>query len=349
MASAPQIAHPEIDVSAGPAAEARGRTYLRYFLLACIIPVIGYMAAFPLVCSRSYEQWGETQWGPELEFPYAAGTPDADVVIFGDSSAFLGIDPRIVNAQLGIRSVVLPSTVGSLPVIGDGPLREYLAHHSKPKLIVLYFSAWNLDYQHAAKVRLFEGEEMMMRHARPGEIARFTLQHPLEMAEFPLRLYSSFSSKMVTAILHHQSRTHDIAAGLGHAPYIEKFGPLTDLCRIPPAFLNQRGDSSVEELRKKYESPGTQVMVYLAPIPDCTNSRGMRGRSFAALNAAPPAVLPARNFAADIYYAHIRTPSVPVASRVFADALEQRLELVAPELLRANHLATSAAPFPVGR
>ena len=198
MASAQQIAHPELDRASGTTTDRGRRSYLRFLLLASVLPLLGYFAAFPLVCSRSYEQWGETQWGPELEFPYASGTPNADVVIFGDSSAFLGIDPRIVNAQLGIQSVVLPSTVGSLPVIGDGPLREFLAHHRKPKLIVLYFSAWNLDYQHAAKVRLFEGEEMMMRHASPKDIAHFALQHPLEMAEFPLRLYSSFSATMVS-------------------------------------------------------------------------------------------------------------------------------------------------------
>ncbi len=338
MASAQQISPPEVDGLHGSASKGPGRTYLRYFLLACILPLIGFVSAFPLVCSRSYEQWGETQWGPELEFPYAPGTPDGDVVIFGDSSAFLGIDPRIINAELGIHSVVLPSTVGSLPVIGDSPLRSYLAHHQKPKLIVLYFSAWNLDFQHVSKGRLFEGEEMMMRHATWGEVAQFTLHHPLEMAEFPLRLYATFGPKMVSAILHHKDRTHDIATALGHAPYIATFGPLTDLCRIPRSLLDQHGDSSVEELRRKYAADGTKVVVYLAPVPACTNSGAMRSRSFADLGAKPPALLPPSYFAADIYYAHVRPPSVPMASQFFARALQQELQQVAPELL---HTAAS--------
>ena len=338
MASAQQLAFPETDAHVD-APFAPKRRYLRYLLWATLIPMLGWIAAFPLVCSRSYEQWGETQWGPVLEFPYEAGTPDADVVIFGDSSAFLGIDPRLINRQLGINSVVLPSTVGSLPVIGDAPLRVYLAHHRQPKVIALYFSAWNLDFTHTAPGRLFEGEEMLFRHANAGEIARFELRHPIELIAFPIRLYSTFGSKMVMEILHHKSRAQDTLTSLGHAPYVEPFGPLDDLCRIPSAYLKQFGDQTVRELRARYQKPGTQVMVYLAPVPRCTNSSALRDRSFAALDAAAPVTLPPTNFADDPYYAHIRPPSVPLASELFADALEQELQRSAPQLLPRNNAA----------
>ena len=338
MASASQIATPETEVVAGESRGRDKRTYVRYFLLACVIPLLGFVVAFALVCSQSYEQWGETQWGPELEFPYAPGTPDADVVIFGDSSAFLGIDPRLLNARLGIRSVVLPSTVGSLPVIGDAPLRAYLSRHEQPKVIVLYFSAWNLDFNQGTKGHLFEGEEMLVRHASRAEIVRFALRNPFEMAEFPFRLYSTFGPKMVTAILHHQDRTQDIAAGLGHAPYIESFGPLNDLCRLPPALLKQHTAASVAELKQRYTTPGTQVMVYLAPVPRCTNAAPVNGMRFADLGAAPPKLLPPTYFAADIYYAHIRPASVPLATDVFADALQQSLHTAAPGLPKGSPL-----------
>src|SRR5579875_2859422 len=173
MATAQQIVRPKTEVPAQVAPGPDKRRYAQYFLCATVIPLLLWVAAFPLVCSRSYEQWGETQWGPVLEFPFEAGTPDADVVVFGDSSAFLGVDPKLVNAELGVRSVVLPGTVGSLPVIGDAPLRAYLEHHKKPRLIVLYFTIWDLDFSHMAPGRLFEGEEMMLRHGSAAEMARF--------------------------------------------------------------------------------------------------------------------------------------------------------------------------------
>lgn len=350
MASAQQIAPDQNALNASsPAHNGERRSYVRFFLFACILPLIGFVSAFPLVCSRSYESWGETQWGPELEFPFAPGAPDADVVVFGDSSAFLGIDPRLVNAELGIRSVVLPSTVGSLPVIGDTPLRAYLAHHKQPRLVVLYFSPWNLDFSRTAKGRNFEGEEMMLRHASLGEIVRYELQHPIQFFAFPIRLYSTFSSKMVTAILHHKDRTKEIAAALGHTPYVEKFGTLTDLCRLPSDILDQRKDETVRELRQRYERPGTQVMVYLAPVPRCTNVRSLQVPSMAALQAAPPALLPPTDFAGDPYYAHVLPHAVPESSHVFAQALEQKLKQIAPELLHLHPPSALDAGSPLGK
>ncbi len=343
MASAQQLVpmeeHTVADVPFSPSK----RQYVRYLLWTMVVPAILWVAAFPLVCSRSYEDWGETQWGPVLEFPYEAGTPDADVVVWGDSSAFIGIDPRLVNRQLGIASVVLPSTVGSLPVIGDEPLRAYLAHHRKPRLIVLYFSPWNLDFSHMAPGRLFEGEEIMLRHGSRGEILRYELQHPLELLAFPVRLYSTFGSKLILEALHHKSRAREAFASLGHAPYLEPFGPLEDLCRLPATYLNQTSSRTVEDLQRTYRANGMQVMVYLAPIPNCNNSGALRQRGVPALGAEPPRLLPPTEFAADRYYAHIRPPRVPVASAIFADALRARLEQVAPELLAKAGAAAAQA------
>lgn len=335
MATSPQVEH------GSSAQEARDRfgierpRYLHYLLWSLLLPVIAWGLAFPLVTSKSYEQWSQTQWGPVLEFPYEQGTPNADVVIWGDSSAFLGIDPRLINARLGIHSVVLPSTVGSLPVIGDAPLRSYLSRHPKPRLIVLYFSPWNLDFTQTAPGRLFEGEEMMMRHQSWQEIFRFDLRHPLELVSFPVKLYSTFGSKMVMAILHRQSRAQETDAALGHAPYVEPFGPLSNLCRIPSEFAKMTSERSVEELRQRYQTPGTEVMVYMAPIPNCVDSGAVHNRSYAALGAVPPSLLPPTYFAADTYYAHIRPPSVPESSALLANALKARLQQIAPQLLQA--------------
>ncbi len=336
MSTTQQVVSPAKDLLTDTMATSPRRRYLRYFLAFSIMPVLVWLSAFPLVCAKNYEQWSESQWGPMLEYPYLTSTPNADVVIFGDSSAFLGIDPRLVNAQLGIKSLVLPSTVGSLPVMGDSPLRFYLAHHQQPKLIVLYFGAWNLDFAHLTTGRVFEGEEMMMRHGTWGEILHYELRHPLEFLEFPLRVYSSFGQKMVTAILLHRSRAKDTFAALGHAPYTELFGSLTNTCRFPQDFLDRTGQQTVADLKQRFQTPTTQVMVYLAPIPNCTNSADIRNRNVSSLGAAPPALLPPTDFAADPYYAHISPPFVPDATQAFTDALRQKLQTVAPELLHSN-------------
>jgi hypothetical protein len=71
----------------------------------------------------------------------------------------------------------------------------------------------------------------------------------------------------------------------------------------------------------------------MAPIPNCTNSGTMHNRSFSAVDAAPPKLLPPTDFAADPYYAHIRPPAVPQATQLFTADLKRKLEQIAPQLL----------------
>ncbi len=320
------------EARAEPATASVGRSpggprLARYLALVLVIPALFYPFPFLIATSASYEHWATAQWTPMLEYTYDVRGQNADVVIFGDSSAFIGIDPHRLNAELGVQSVVLPDTVGSLPVTDDGPLKAYLAHNAAPKLLVLYFTAWDLDFTRIATFRRFEGEEMLLRHGSRGEIARFALRHPTEMLVFPFRLYSTFGPKMIRAALHHVNREQGTAEALGHADYNLGFPPLGPSCTLPAEYRTEAGAASVEALVQRYTTPTTRVLVYLAPLPDCKGSAEVTGRSYAALGAAPPRTLPARFFADDPYYAHILPPHVPDATEVLADALKAQLDL----------------------
>lgn len=301
------------------------KRFLRYLLLLLLIPAIFYPFPFLIATSASYEHWSTSQWGPMLEYAYSTQPQNADVVIFGDSTAFIGIDPRILNEKLGVRSLVLPDTVGSIPVTGDLPLRTYLAHNRPPHLLVLYFSAWNLDFAHIAKFRLFEGEEMLLRHGSRHEIVDFTLHHPTELLVFPFRLYSTFGPKMITAALHHVNREQSTVQALGHADFTAAFPLLEPSCVIPADYLTDTGSASVQALVRRYTTPETRVMVYIAPVPDCTNSAAVTRRVFPALHAASPQALPAPDFAGDAYYAHVLPPFVRASTLQLANALERDL------------------------
>ena len=303
------------------------RGFARYLFLLFMVPLLFYPLPFFIATSASYEHWSTSQWGPMLEYAYDPAPKNADVLIFGDSSAFIGINPKILNARFGIRSVVLPDTIGSIPVTRDAPLRTYLAHNPPPRLLVLYFSAWNLDFDHIAKVRQFEGEEMMLRHETPSEIAHFTLHHPLEILRFPFRLYATFGPKMIAAALHHVNREQTTADSLGHADFNDtNFGALQPDCNLPATLLSGIRTDSVEELVRRYTTPQTRVAVYLAPVPDCGNSHALEVRSYAGLHATPPRSLPASDFVGDRYYAHTIPSAVPAVTAAFAEWLTPVLE-----------------------
>lgn len=300
--------------------------YGKYLLCVLLVTVLLYPLPLLLVRLPSYERWATSEWGPMLEYSFDTRPKNADVVIFGDSSAFLGVDPRIVNAQLGIHSIVLPDTVGSIPVTRDEPLRSYLAHNPRPRLIVLYFSPWNLDFEQTAKGRLFEGEEMLLRHMSWHDIARFERRHPLELPEFPFKLYSTFGPKIVMAALHHVNREEATAQALGHADYTEPFPPLQQNCVIPSEYLSHKTTASTQDLIRRYSTAETEVMVYLAPIPNCRNSRDFAQHAYGDLRVDPPQLLPSEAFAGDPYYAHLEPSSVATASLLLGDALKKHLQ-----------------------
>lgn len=305
-------------VSRGPA------PFRRYLFWFFSFMVVAYLASFPLIRSNAYTRWRGSQWGPMLEYTFTPGKRSVDVLIFGDSSAFIGIDPRIVQAQLGLKVVLLPSTIGSLPIIGDIPLRRYLATHAKPRLLVFYFSPWNLDYNHATRVRFFEGEEMMLRHGTAHEIAGLVLRHPAEFLYFPFRFYNAYGWGILRSIFRHSPPAVSVETALGHMDDNDPVPALANTCKFPTRLLEDKSEASLEELAGAW-SGKVPVLVYIAPIPGCRNVDAALKRSFSGLGAASPNVFPPGDFVGDPYYAHLRPDAVPVASHLLAAAVQRQL------------------------
>ncbi len=283
---------------------------------------------FLLVTVRafSFERWGLSKWGPVLQYSFDA-RQDADVLIFGDSSAFLGIEPKSINSGLKVKSLVLPNTIGSLPITGEISLQSYLARNRPPKLLVLYFTAWDLDYRQTAGSRvLFEGEEMLLHNGSWQEIFAFARHHPLELLAFPIRFNSTLGLSLLRKAVRQSKREEETSEALGHVDYAEPYPPLPSGCAYPPDLLSSSADASVKALIRRYTTSQTEVLVYLAPMPDCQGASVISTRQpLSLLRVAPPAVLPAANFAADGLYAHPLPGAVFATSRIFQSWLADRI------------------------
>lgn len=312
-----------------PAPAFSRRQFARSLGWLLLIPATVYLFTFPLVMipRLGFSHLGVSKFGPVLDYGFEARHVDADVVIFGDSSAFIGIDPRIVQGALGLKTVVIPNTAGSLPVIGVMPLERYLAHNRPPRLLVLYFSAWNLDYNDPRRQDLlFEGEEMLFRHGSWPEIASFARRKPLEVLTFPLEVYSTLGWNNLKYALHHRNGEQEAYALLGHMDYTFPFPPMPTPCKLMANGVGSSGDASVRALMSTYRDRGMRVAVYLAPIPGCTDTEVVLQHRFRSLDATPPVVLPPSWFVGDNSDAHIRPGQVPANSRLFAAGLRRWLQ-----------------------
>ena len=321
------VTQAEMDEQAGTMAATRPVPFVAFMAWLLGPPTVLYLLMFVLVLSPSarFERWGPTKWGPILQFAFDA-KEDADVLVYGDSSAFLGVDPRMVNAALHVHTVVLPNTVGSLPITGQMSLERYLARNKPPRLLVLYFTPWDMNYEAPASTRgFFEGEEMLLRNGSRAEILDFIWHHPMEFLAFPLRMNSMLGVHLVRTILRGEDRERQTAEALGHVDYTEPYPALRAPCAFPEANVREQVEDSVQADVRRYTTAQTKVVMYLAPIPDCRGAEAIRRD--AGVRHTAPLVLPVEMFASDGLFAHPLPRAVPEVSSLFVDFLRRQMAM----------------------
>ena len=289
--------------------QTRATRWLKTFAIACVFL---YLLPLALVRIPSFEEWGGSPFGPALDYPYALPRTDADIVLFGDSSALIGVDPRILSKSLSLKAINLPNTAGSLQVLGQSGLDLYLSRNKAPRLIVFYFAAWNLDYAHAPLGHhLYEGEEVLMHHGTLRQIVDFTRAHPLEMLDFSRRFYSTNLPRTIRTILKRQHPATDVAAGKGYFDPLLNRPPLPAPCTIPPELTHPVATDTIRNLLSSYRNAQTQVAFFVAPMPACTNIAEMTSRDYSQLSPTGLHCMPVADFKQDFAYVHLRPAAVP--------------------------------------
>jgi hypothetical protein len=170
---------------------------------------------------------------------------------------------------------------------------------------------------------------MLFRHGAPTEIAAYVRHHPLASLEFPLQLYSVAPHASLAAFLHHQNRAAVVERTQGHVD-AQAAGHLDASCILPLRLTSAAGIASMQQLAARYRTPQTQVLVYVAPVPSCTNLRAMVAIPFATIDAEPGQYLPATSFMDDNNYAHVDPAAVPLVTHLLEIPVAQALHLSAP-------------------
>jgi hypothetical protein len=232
-----------------------------------------------------------------------------------------------MEKNLGLKVINLPNTMGSLPVVDDLSLRLYESHNRPPKLIVVYMSSWNLNYMHPWGPRLFEGEEMLLRHGTWPEITHFATRHLEETFNFPFRVYSGLGPHVIADLLHPSHAIPEIVARRGHEINDLPVGPLSSDCTLPQVLIEEHRTFSVQSLISKYSTPQTKTLLYLSPVPGCQNASALLNSIQANNNlpSAPPAILAPGDFSNDNMFAHVRPNAVAASTDLLIQAIRSRL------------------------
>lgn len=303
----------------------------RYFVVLFAVPLLLSPLPFFLVRLQSYGQFSKNPRFYVLDFAFKTARQNADIVIFGDSSAYSGLDPKQMSAALRAKVLNLPSNLNALPLDDDFALRRYIEADRPPRLIVFYFSPWNFDYgrEDFDYDRLYEGMEMLMRHGSVSDVLAFFTAHPRAALLFPYMFYRLNLTAAPSEREMSLQQAQQVTATNGHA---DSPGVLhaRSTCVIPSNFIESIRFDWVGKMGEKYRTPQTQVLFFAAPIPNCTNAQAVIDRSASALPAAPPKTMPASLYVDDNWYSHLYAAGVPQATQSLIDAVRPLLASSTP-------------------
>ena len=171
------------------------RGFGRYLLSMSVLLLVMYCVPFYVVRRADFDAMANTPYSIPLNSAFQIAGENADVVLFGDSTVLHGIDPSQMSQELGVKVINLPNTGATLRVMDDLSLRRYLAGNRPPRLLVLYFAPWDMDYMHTElPIGTYEGREVLAHQGTAAEILTYVRSHPAESLEFPFQFFLANSS-----------------------------------------------------------------------------------------------------------------------------------------------------------
>jgi hypothetical protein len=242
-------------------------------LATALLLVAGLFHAMKVVRQPGY---AETAGDPAIQLQDSAFTlrdTPCDILIYGDSTANVGIDPRVITAQTRLTACNIATNRPDVDDLGTLPLDAFLQHNPKPKLLVLQYgpevfyrakSPWEHNGPYTPLLILSrdlpqsQALPIMLRH--PAETTQFVL-YILQNELFPRKLDRDKLDRQFHYALQHAAESHG---------QLDLNLPAETACRAPALALNGPLDTAwPHQLHQRYEAIGIPVLIRAAPIPAC--------------------------------------------------------------------------------
>jgi hypothetical protein len=208
-----------------------------------------------------------------VPFPYIADTgygsklqhADCDIVIDGDSTALVGVLPRIIEQRTGLKTCNIAEVAGIKMLNGMVVLDDYLAHNRRPQYLVFVFAPENLNPPSQwTFISDFEGWFYRVRFHRDAAFWQHSLRFPdatFANVELAFRNGIEWLPKrpLPPALAHER----DLNGG-----HVTEPGTSLTHC-VGFTIYRQPDPTWLSSLRSTYGVGGTQVLIDAMPMPPC--------------------------------------------------------------------------------
>jgi hypothetical protein len=250
------------------------RLYARYLLPLILVPLLLPVAAVLIVPTAWFARHSGISYLLTVAYGPTLRDTNCQVVIYGDSTAMLGIDPERVRQLTGLTTCNIAEYMGITMLDGTRLVDQYLAHNQRPRYLIFNYAPEDLnpDQQYDnTNIHLFEAITYALR--QPGRGAKLLLGHPGEFFDWSCRGLRMAAERLVTKpfesvptkpfspeIQYLRNRTvsrmvPDDARALSSCSYVSK--------------ASAPDKNWIEFLRSKYGRDGTTVLIDATPIPAC--------------------------------------------------------------------------------
>ena len=294
-----------------------GRKAFWYSLPMLLSPVIVIAAAALIIPTQWFALHSGSTYLSNIGYAQTLHNKDCQVLVYGDSAAMVGIDPRIITAKTGMSACNIAEFAGVSILSGTLPLDLFLKNNPRPRYLVFFYAPEDLDLQsQRAVVPLFEATTWRMRQPHRLSLLLHSMAHPDEFVAWAgqgLRL--AIGGLGTQAMKPEVSNMRDSTLGL--FPMEGKsLAACADLTSRPGTSRPDR--TWMSGLRSRYGVAGTTVLVDVMPLNSCDSRLGFFKTELSGLTDNEVTTLPVSLFV-DAH--HVSQQGVAALSNLLADQL----------------------------
>ena len=247
--------------------------FRRYLALVLLLPLAAFLLTFPLAASQTFLHISRRSLWHATHYRFVQpAQQNCDVVIAGDSSGMIGVDPHVIQARTGWTTCNLGLPYVSTALAGTRVLDDYLAHNRPSRFIVFHLSNNHLRRPALDEDNgIVDGWLMVDEHFPSGEKLRIFLGHPLDSLRFVSAVWKEFLD--TTPILRPDwsgaAAREDMARQQAERGWLAQAGTAAEVvCGWQDRDI--RADRGyLDALIRHYSRGPTRAVIWANPARDC--------------------------------------------------------------------------------
>lgn len=244
----------------------RTRRLVFYLLPFLIFPLILFGLALAIVPTHWFAMRSGNAYLANLGYGLTLTNTSCQVLITGDSTALVGVDPAVITKATGLTACNIAEFEGMTLVTGNAVLDHFLAHNPRPLYIVfMYCPEYLTVKKNWEDVSAFEAISYRLEHERTLDTVKVLALHPGETFKWAEQGLRFTAQRLRSRPLPPEAARLRVPTG-GQLPMTTEKALTT--CNAKPVNILIDRDW-MAGLRSRYAVSGTSVLIDATPVPTC--------------------------------------------------------------------------------